>query len=436
MLDKLQSTLEKDTRISAWSIVASIHNGYQIYTNLGKQEAIRAVTQKQWRILLHTPLKNTAGEQQIGQTSVEIVEGERDIQSRINAAVEQARLHGLPPYTLPSPGAVYPDFNDTDPAIRDNPWKTLEQLEDQIREAVSRENHIETAASEFFLNHTALQLINSNGLNLETENSDVVWDICLLYNNGASETEFWDVKKRAGTHHMDIGKEISRFAQFARDAAVAKAPKSGTCPVVLTGDNLYILLLYFLNHSGALSAYNDAAMFKPGQPVLPEPFKGDNLSIASNAILRGGTHSYRFDNEGFPGQRIPVIADGVLKQYWGTAQHAQYLGIKPTGAFGNIEIPPGTCSWDELFQGSDRVILVHQFSTFDPQPVAGNYLGEIRVGYEYRADGTVIPLRGGSVTGNVVDGMINCRFSRECETFYGYFGPRGIRFERAQVAGD
>ena len=181
---------------------------------------------------------------------------------------------------------------------------------------------------------------------------------------------------------------------------------------------------------------NDAAMFKPGQPVLPEPFKGDNLSIASNAILRGGTHSYRFDNEGFPGQRIPVIADGVLKQYWGTAQHAQYLGIKPTGAFGNIEIPPGTCSWDELFQGSDRVILVHQFSTFDPQPVAGNYLGEIRVGYEYRADGTVIPLRGGSVTGNVVDGMINCRFSRECETFYGYFGPRGIRFERAQVAGD
>jgi predicted Zn-dependent protease len=436
MLEILQSTLEGDHRISAWSINAFHRNGYQIYTSLGKQEAIRSVTQKRWWITLQTLLKNSSGEQQIGQTGVEIVEGEKDIQARIDMAVEQARLHGIPPYTLPEPGADYPDFDDADAAIRNNPWDTLEQLEEHIRDAVSKEKHIETAASEFFLNHTAVHLINSNGLNLEMENSDVVWDICLLYNNGSTETEFWDVKKRAGTQYMDIHADIARFAQYARDAAVAKAPKSGTCPVVLTGDNLYILLQFFLHHSGAVAKYNDSSLFNPGKPVLRETPKGDVLNIASNPVHPGGTHSYRFDHEGFPGRRIQVIENGLLNRFWGSAQHAQYLGIEPTGAFGNIEIPAGTCSWDDLFQGSDRVILVHQFSTFDPQPVAGNYLGEIRVGYEYRADGSVIPLRGGSVTGNVVDGMVNCRFSRECDTFYGYFGPRGIRFERAQIAGD
>ena len=109
--------------------------------------------------------------------------------------------------------------------------------------------------------------------------------------------------------------------------------------------------------------------------------------------------------------------------------------LNPPVVSGNLEIPPGSKSWNELLREHDRTILVVQFSTFDPQPVSGDFLGEIRVGYEYRADGAVIPLRGGSVSGNVSKGMLDCYFSKEMETFNGYFGPRGIRMESAQVAG-
>jgi predicted Zn-dependent protease len=436
MLDNVRSILDKDPRISAWTINSLLRTSHQVYTGLQGVEAIRAVTQKRLHISILTPLPDTPDGSRIGRTSFELVEGERDIGKRIDSAVEQAGLHGHPVFELPRPGADYPDFNDADPGMRDRPWDILDQLNDSIRDAVNAEKDIELAGSELFLNHVDRRLVNSCGLDLEAEETHLTWDICLLFNSGSADTEFWDVTYRTGARYLDITREIARYAQFARDAATAVTPKSGTCPVVLTGDNLHVLLQYFIHHSSCAAKYNNSALFEPGKPVFPEPVRGDPLTLYSNPIHPGGTESYRFDYEGHPGRRVQIIENGVLKQFWGTSQHSRYLGFHPTGMFGNIEIPEGSIPWDDLFDGNDRVILVHQFSTFDPQPVAGNYLGEIRVGYEYRPDGSVIPLRGGSVTGNVVDGMIDCRLCRERDTFNGYFGPRGIRFERGQIAGD
>lgn len=436
MLDPIRMKLEEDKRICAWTILEHCRDSYQLYTSLNEQEAIRAVSQKRWIVTILSPVESSSGEGLIGHTDFELVEGERNLDARIDMAIEQAKLHGSRPWPLPGPGSRYPDFDDSDPAIRDNAWASLGVLDETIRESISGEKGIDLASSELFLDQIRNRLVNSSGLDLQSQKSHVTWDVCLLYNSGSSETEFWEMKSRPGARYIDVGNDIRRFAGYARDAASAVVPRSGTCPVVLTGDHLYVLLQYFMHHSSASAKYNNSALFEPGKPVFPESPRGDTLNIASNALHPGGVFSYRFDGEGSPGMRVPIIENGVLTGYWGTSQYSSYLNLKPTGSFANFEIPPGTVSWDELFRSDDRVILVLQFSTFDPQPVAGNYLGEIRVGYEFRKDGSIIPLRGGSVTGNVVDGMLDCRFCRELETFYGYFGPRGIRFERAQIAGD
>ncbi|MBN1880380.1 hypothetical protein JW823_09750 [bacterium] len=434
MLDAIRSTLGRDKRISGWTILEHTRDSYQIYTSLKRQEAIRAVSQKRWKITIFSPLPGQT--ELVGQTDFELVEGEQRLDRRLEMAIEQARLHGNPPFKLPSPGAQYPDFDDSDPDIRDRPWDTLGILNDAIEESVDRESNIELASSELFLDELRHRLLTSSGLDLHLEKSHVTWDVCLLYNKAGSETEFWEMKTRPGARYLDVKSDISRFAGYARDAAPAIVPRSGNCPVVLTGDHLFVLLQYFLHHSSASAKYNNSSLFSPGKPVLPDTPRGDPLTLFSNALHPGGIFSYRFDGEGSPGDRIPIIENGNLSGFWGTSQYSEYLNLPTTGSFANFEIPAGKVSWDDLFKSDDRVILVLQFSTFDPQPVAGNYLGEIRVGYEFRKDGSVVPLRGGSVTGNVVDGMLDCRFCSELDTFYGYHGPRGIRFERAQIAGD
>jgi len=436
MLEQIRLLLEKDPRITDWEILESHHNGHQIYTSLGEQEAVRAIEQRRWQVGIYTDVPVDGKPPLMGYTSIEIVEGENNPSSRIDAAIEQAKLHGSQRFKLPSAGLEYPVFDGSDPGIRDDPWNTLEHLKDELHEAVSKEEHINVASSEFFLDHTDFRFINSCGIDLNDANSKFTWDICLLFNDGKSDTEFWEMKFRPGARYVNIKDDVARYAKYARDAAIAQVPKSGNCPVVITGDHLYILLQYFLHHSSASARYNGSSMFEPGKPVLPRSPDGDLLSITSNALHKGGFRSYRFDSQGTPGKCVPIIENGILTRFWAPIQYAQYLGIDTTGVFGNFDLPPGKISWNDLFKSDDRVILVQQFSTFDPQPVAGNYLGEIRVGYEFRRDGTVIPLRGGSVTGNVVDGMLDCRFCREIETFYGYVGPRGIRFEHAQVAGE
>ena len=59
---------------------------------------------------------------------------------------------------------------------------------------------------------------------------------------------------------------------------------------------------------------------------------------------------------------------------------------------------------------------------------------EIRLGYEIGPDGA-IPVKGGSVTGNLFEAMASARFSAETVELPAFAGPRAIRFESLQVAG-
>ncbi len=437
MLDILKKTLDSHPDITRWSIQEIRKHGNQLYTGFGEIESVRSVSSLTYRVEIFTPAACSPGNggECFGSTTLEFFPGETDVKQKLDEAVAQAGVHGNRAYELPDAGLEYSEFNNADPAIRDRPRETITELVDRMNALESSEENIRVSSSEFFLNYLDYRLVNNRGLDQRMESTSVLWDICLLFQDGLVDKEFWEIYKRPGLNNLPLETDFRRFAQHARDAARTETPRSGECPVVLTGDSLYILLLYYMYHSSASAKYNGSALFKPGESVLTEDAKGDALTIYSNAVHPAGTRSFQFDSQGLPGARTRVIHDGRLERYWASNQYAQYLDIAPTGEFGNFEIPPGNTPWADLFKSTDRVILVVQFSTFDPQPVAGNYLGEIRVGYEYRADGTVVPLRGGSVTGNVADGMLDCRFSREIETFDGYYGPRGIRFERAQIAG-
>ncbi len=438
MLDKIRKALEQNPRITSWIVTRKNRHVHQLFSSFGTRESIRVVDDESYHVELFTPVHSANSNAQnilSGSIQISLLPGERDIEGKIEDGVEKASIQGNPPYRLTPGGLSYPDFCDADLEIKQNPWNTMDALTDRLEACTTREKHISISSSEFFLTYLERRLINSEGVDVCSEHTDLLWDICLLYQNGHSDTEYWEIYSVPGLKYFRMEQDFQRFAKYAQDAAKTEIPRSGECPVVLTGDALSILLQYFQYHSSAMARFSDASLFRIGEPVIPDEIRGESLTIYSNALVPGASHSYRFDSEGLPGRRVPIITDGRLVQYWATKQYADYLGMEPTGDFANFEIPPGNTSWNDLLRSRDRVILVVQFSTFDPQPVAGNYLGEIRTGYEFRSDGSVVPLRGGSVTGNVVSGMRHCTFCREMETFRGYFGPRGIRFEKAQIAG-
>ncbi len=436
MLDKIKSALDTLPAVKDWVVTKNTTNSTQLYSCFGRREAIRSVSQEIYDIRLFTEITENGDDPPLqGRSHLVMMPGERNIPGRLERAVEQARYQLNPAYEIPGKGLTYPDFNDADPRIAGDPWAVINDLDHRLKTSAAKEKKVEISGSEFFLRHTNLQLVNSRGIDVESSDTDLLWDIVLLHNGNGNETEFWHIYNQPGTMYFNLEEDLSRFARYARDAARTEEPSGGVCPVVLTGDALHILVMYLANHSAAMTKYQGSALFKPGEPILRETPRGDTVTLYSNALHPGGTHSYRFDFDGLPGRRVKIIDDGVLTQYWGTKQYADYLGIEPTGLFANFELAPGNTSWDDLLKSDDRVILVVQFSSFDPQPVAGNYLGEIRVGYEFRKDGSVVPIRGGSVSGNLPESLLDCRFCKELETFKGYYGPKGVRFESARIAG-
>ena len=76
------------------------------------------------------------------------------------------------------------------------------------------------------------------------------------------------------------------------------------------------------------------------------------------------------------------------------------------------------------------------FADLRANPVTGDFVSEIRLGYEIGADGTKRPLKGGSVAGNVLDAFCDCRMSRETMKSGDYHGPRSIRFSKLVISGE
>jgi PmbA protein len=146
------------------------------------------------------------------------------------------------------------------------------------------------------------------------------------------------------------------------------------------------------------------------------------------------TRSATFDDEGLPGQRTLIVERGVLSRFWATERYAEYLQIPATGRFGNMEIAAGSSAFDSLFDGEGPLYHIVAFSAMSPDPITGDFVGEIRLGYEIR-NGQSLPIKGGSISGNLFDVLAAAQLSQDVVFLGDYLGPRGMRFDKVTVAG-
>jgi PmbA protein len=192
----------------------------------------------------------------------------------------------------------------------------------------------------------------------------------------------------------------------------------------------------YLTQSSAAATYARLSRFEVGESVyLGRERTGDPFTLHSNAQRPFSVRSYRFDSDGLPAQDVLLIEDGVLRARTATQRYAQYLNIPPTGRPGLAEIAPGPTPMADLLHADPLLYQVVAFSSPNVDEVTGNFGMEIRLGYEIGPDGTR-PIRGGSVSGNLFEAMADARFSAETGEYAWFAGPRAIRFDAIQVAGE
>jgi predicted Zn-dependent protease len=430
MLNKILNALKAHNELAGWS-VREIHTlGSQLYAVPKAVEAARRVDDEKYKVNVFSQGAAADGSTTMGRGDVTILPG-GDIEQAIAQASLVAGLVSNPLYSLP-------DVELVDPEVKADPEAAMQALLEQIRRAGAATKGVRLTAAECFGDVIHTRLVNSRGIDVEQEETLVSAEFNLMAGKTGSEVESFAEMTRRRPRDLRIEEAIEERARLTADLLGAGAAPAWQGPVVIrnqtlagfmSGDDLAGGVLQFLADAG--SKYAKVSSWEIGQPVFRGEVKGDPFTMWANRALPFGSSSNRFDGEGLPAGRVGIVRDNVLVNFAASQKYADYMGLPATGDFGNVELPPGPTSAEELLKGP--YVEVVQFSWFNPDAITGDFATEIRLGYLVE-NGVRKPFKGGQLIGNYMDALGNVCWSSETRFFGTYLGPNTARFNDLKIA--
>jgi PmbA protein len=426
---KIIKIIESLPGLSAWELCQQRNKSYQRYLVFNQIESQRIGERVNFMITLYKE-GDHLGEKILGESKVTLSKGD-DIKARLTAAFEMASLVANPIFSLPEKGLPYDQVQTGDPEILAQPMACLDQIqEDFFRETLEK---VERSSAEIYVENNDLIILNSNGIEIERSETDLLVDFVLLAEkDGILEGESQGSKRVRFYEDLGFPDMVQKYAQYARETLTARLPKSGVYPVIFSEEALDTLFNFFCVQASGPAQYQHWTHLTIGGPVIAD-LKGEPLTLISNPGLRGGTKSKAFDDNGLPLHRVEVIQNNLFRKRMNNNRYADYLNEDATGNFTNIEVATGSKSIKELF-GSTPCYYLMRFSTFEPNSITGAFSAEIRTGY-FIKNGEKIPIRGGSVSGVMQEAFREVLFSQELTQRSSFLGPKAVRFEKLDIAG-
>lgn len=137
------------------------------------------------------------------------------------------------------------------------------------------------------------------------------------------------------------------------------------------------------------------------------------ISVVDDATLPGRYGSFRFDDEGVPGQRKVLIDKGVLKDYLYDRLTARHDGRESTGngrresfhyrpvpRMTNTYIQSGPEDPEKIIRDTKSGLLVRKMGGGQVNTVNGDFVFDVSEGYLIQDGEIGAPVRGATLTGN------------------------------------
>ncbi len=428
-LKHLQSLVEKLPDISAWEIRHYRKKSYQRYLIFEQIESQRMVETEKFVAVVFREYEHQ-GQKYLGESSVALSEGD-NIQEKLALGLEMASLVANPLFSLPERGLSYDQVQTVDSEVRELPYAYLDRIQDDLGKMPL--GKVKQSSAEIFLEDKVFFLINSNGLEQVEETTELLVEFVLLAEKAPSQQGECQGMKRARFYRdLRLHEMGEKYARYTTESLEAQLPRGGSFPIVFSEEALDTLFNYYGLQASGPARFQNWSHLKINLPVISE-LKGEALSLASNPGLPGGLKTRAFDESGLPLHRVQVISNNIFQQRMNSKRYADYLGEEATGDFSNLEVGTGSRSFPDLTAEGPCYHLL-RFSTFEPNPITGAFSGEIRTGYFINKK-QIIPIKGGSVSGNMQEAFKEAFFSREKTQREAYWGPKAVRIEKLDIAG-
>jgi len=301
-------------------------------------------------------------------------------------------------------------------------------------------------------------LENSTGLRKEKTETYFYVELALKVSSVKKLAEFWPRKFSRTIDAMMPDKILPNWIQFAEDTLKSKMPITGKMTVILNPRSVCDLLVPTIGaHAMGEMKFKKQTLLSKGDQVA-----SDYLTIQDDGLLDDGLVSSPFDDEGNAQTIKTVIEKGVFKNYLFDQRYALNMnetatgnGLKSlsgmtsilskhtlpvAGAPTNFSIRPGNTSLEDMISDVKNGILIEQFSWLSPDSLSTSFSSEIRNAYEIKDGECGQALKGGMVSGKVLEmiknisAISNQQFIESGATAFSCVSPY-IRFEDVQVAG-
>lgn len=225
------------------------------------------------------------------------------------------------------------------------------------------------------------------------------------------------VRRIADLDRAALVEELLRYLEWGRQTI---APPTGQPPVLLTPKGTFVLILPLLFGFSGLSVLFGTS---PLRDRLGKEAFDRRLTILDDGTLPFGPRSTSFDDEGVPTRRLPLVEDGVVRNFYYDLRAAVLAEAEPTGSAlrgsplagegfrhppapgpRNIVIQPGAGTFAELIADMDSGIVVVDLIGLGQGNVAsGAFSNNVGTGFVVKKGKVVGRLKDTMIAGNAYD---------------------------------
>ncbi|MFC1559832.1 TldD/PmbA family protein [Candidatus Margulisiibacteriota bacterium] len=191
----------------------------------------------------------------------------------------------------------------------------------------------------------------------------------------------------------------------------AKHAPAGQMPVVLSSEAGGTMIHEACGHALEADFIHKGTSIFAGK--VGEKVASEIITVIDDTTLAGKFGSYRFDDEGTPGQRKVLIENGILKGFMSDRYTGKQLGIpssgngrrqsyrtKPVPRMTNTLIESGMTNPTEIIASVKNGLLVKRMGGGQVNIVNGDFVFEITEGYLIEDGKIKNPVRGAILMGN------------------------------------
>ena len=362
------------------------------------------------------------------ETGIGIVKGNsldpNDINKNIKICLSLAKNNSTSKYTFPDK-TVVPLINTADLNIVKDPNGIKKELCDELKAEIDKHRNITPTFGRFRIHIQKSFLNNSNGIDLDAEKTFFYLEYSLKAQENGKMAEFWDSDYFKERSHLNIENRVEKWTRLAKDNLNAKAPLPKRQTTVIFPPSV---LKNIINPVVGFHALGKAFHEKVSKFDLEHNVGSNNFSIFDNGLLEGGLLSNPWDGEGNAHQKNKVIENGVFKMRLFDQKYAILSNSKSTGNairredgsvinnISNLQILPGDISLEEMISTVKEGYYIEKCSWLNPDEFSGSFGAEIRNGYFIKNGEFKNPIKGGNVSGNVLEMIKYCQsISKELE---------------------